>query len=194
MERRNEKGREVGRKIDFLGYQFTQEKTLLRKSMKKRFAKRIKHVKSKKRRQEVLAAYHGWCKHGDCKNLWNLLTDNYMGFSKKGIRQSNKTKDGKKFYDVSTVRLMDILNVPIIVHDFESGIKTKQGDDRYCVLIEVEGERRKFITNCYNIKDILDQARQAESEGAKIFPVDNVIVKRRQLSDGKYTYYFDEQY
>ena len=117
-----------------------------------------------------------------------------MGFSKKGIRQSNKTKDGKKFYDVSTVRLMDILNVPIIVHDFESGIKTKQGDDRYCVLIEVEGERRKFITNCYNIKDILDQAREAEKEGAKIFPVDNVIVKRRQLSDGKYTYYFDEQY
>jgi hypothetical protein len=37
-----------------------------------------------------------------------------------------------------------------------------------------------------------EKGREAEKEGAKIFPVENVIVKRRQLSDGKYTYYFDE--
>lgn len=115
-----------------------------------------------------------------------------MGFAKKGIKQSNKTKDGKKFYDVPTARLMEIVNVPITIIDFESGIITKQGEDRYCVLFELDGQRNKFITNCFNIKDILDQSRAAEKNGRKIFPVDNVIIKRKQLGDGKSTYYFDE--
>lgn len=89
-------------------------------------------------------------------------------------------------------RLMDILNVPITVVDFETNVKTKQGEGRYCVLFEQNGQRSKFITNCYNLKDVLDQAREAENNGQKIFPVENVIVKRRSLGDGKSAYYFEE--
>lgn len=61
-----------------------------------------------------------------------------------------------------------------------------------CVLFEQNGQRSKFITNCYNLKDVLDQAREAENNGQKIFPVENVIVKRRSLGDGKSAYYFEE--
>lgn len=189
---KEERGREVGRKIDFLGYQFTREKTLLRKTTKKNFCRRIKKIKSRKRRLEILASYNGWCKYGDCKNLWNVVTDNYMGFAKKGIKGSQQTKDGRKFYDVPTSRLMDILNVPITVVDFETNIKTKQGPDRYCILFEINGERRKFITNCLSLKDVLDQAALAEESGENIFPVQDVIIRRRQLNEGKSTYYFDE--
>ena len=57
---------------------------------------------------------------------------------------------------------------------------------------EQNGQRSKFITNCYNLKDVLDQAREAENNGQKIFPVENVIVKRRSLGDGKSAYYFEE--
>lgn len=110
----------------------------------------------------------------------------------KGIKQSGRTKDGKKFFDVKETRLMDILNVPITVVDFETNVKTKQGEGRYCVLFEQNGQRSKFITNCYNLKDVLDQAREAENNGQKIFPVENVIVKRRSLGDGKSAYYFEE--
>lgn len=56
----------------------------------------------------------------------------------------------------------------------------------------MDGQRSKFITNCYNLKDVLDQAREAENNGQKIFPVENVIVKRRSLGDGKSAYYFEE--
>lgn len=98
-----------------------------------------------------------------------------MSFADKGIKQSGRTKDGKKFFDVKETRLMDILNVPITVVDFEQN-----------------GQRSKFITNCYNLKDVLDQAREAENNGQKIFPVENVIVKRRSLGDGKSAYYFEE--
>lgn len=122
---------------------------------------------------------------------WRILHHAIMRVI-KGIKQSGRTKDGKKFFDVKETRLMDILNVPITVVDFETNVKTKQGEGRYCVLFEQNGQRSKFITNCYNLKDVLDQAREAENNGQKIFPVENVIVKRRSLGDGKSAYYFEE--
>ena len=115
-----------------------------------------------------------------------------MSFADKGIKQSGMTKDGKKFFDVAEMRLMEILNIPITALDFETNVKTSQGDGRYCVLFEMNGAKYKFITNCYNMKDVLDQARKQEAEGGKVFPVENVIIKRRALRDGKSTYYFDE--
>lgn len=115
-----------------------------------------------------------------------------MGFAKKGIKQSHQTKEGRKFFDVPTARLMDILNVPVTIIDYETGIETKQGADRYCVLFVINGEKRKFITNCFNLKDVLDQSRAAEDAGEDIFPVEDVVIRRRQLNDGKSTYFFDE--
>jgi hypothetical protein len=181
-----------GRRINFLGYCFTKDNVRMRKSMKKNFARKVKRIKSRKRNREIRASYWGWCKWGDCKNLWRTITNNDMSFADKGIKQSDRTKDGKKFFDVKETRLMDILNVPITVVDFETNVKTKQGEGRYCVLFEQNGQRSKFITNCYNLKDVLDQAREAENNGQKIFPVENVIVKRRSLGDGKSAYYFEE--
>ncbi len=48
-----------------------------------------------------------------------------MSFADKGIKQSGRTKDGKKFFDVKETRLMDILNAPITVVDFETNVKVK---------------------------------------------------------------------
>lgn len=165
-----------GRRINFLGYCFTKDNVRMRKNMKKNFARKVKRIKSRKRNREIRASYWGWCKWGDCKNLWRTITNNDMSFADKGIKQSGRTKDGKT----------------ITVVDFETNVKTKQGEGRYCVLFEQNGQRSKFITNCYNLKDVLDQAREAENNGQKIFPVENVIVKRRSLGDGKSAYYFEE--
>lgn len=38
----------------------------------------------------------------------------------------------------------------------------------------------------------INNLREAENNGQKIFPVENVIVKRRSLGDGKSAYYFEE--
>lgn len=119
-----------------MGYCFTKDNVRMRKSMKKNFARKVKRIKSRKRNREIRASYWGWCKWGDCKNLWRTITNNDMSFADKGIKQSGRTKDGKKFFDVKETRLMDILNVPITVVDFETNVKTKQGEGRYCVLFE----------------------------------------------------------
>lgn len=127
---------------------------------------------------------------------WKSLSHNEIDrIIAERIEADNKrieANGGKKFFDVKETRLMDILNVPITVVDFETNVKTKQGEGRYCVLFEQNGQRSKFITNYYNLKDVLDQAREAENNGQKIFPVENVIVKRRSLGDGKSAYYFEE--
>jgi len=60
--------------IDFLGYRFFHTHRKLRKSIKKQFCRSMKHVKSAKRKQEILAAYKGWCEHGNCRRLWYLQT------------------------------------------------------------------------------------------------------------------------
>lgn len=115
-----------------------------------------------------------------------------MSFAEKGIKRSGTTKDGKRFFDAEERRMMDILNVPITVIDFVPNITTRNGDGRYCILFDLDGKRCKVITNSYKIKDVLDQSREAEKDGNKIFPVENVVIRRRSLAEGKSDYYFDE--
>lgn len=188
-------GREArGRGIDFLGFVFSRNNVRLRKSVKHNFAIKVKKNKTNETRlKQVKAAYWGWCKWGRCRHLWKTITDNDMGFASKGIKPSSKTKDGKKYYQVKSVSITDILNVPITIIDFEVGITTSKGKDRYAVLYEdASGERCKFVTSAFEIKNVLDQAHKAEEAGKQIFPVSGVIIRKRAFGDGKSSYYFDE--
>ena len=60
------------RGIDFVGYVFYHTHVLLRKSIKKRFAKAV----SKNASQQTIAAYNGWTKHCNSKNLIKKLLPN----------------------------------------------------------------------------------------------------------------------
>ena len=197
MGKRNENGKGVaGRYIDFLGYNFYRDNVRMRKSMKQRFARKVKRSFGE-RRQQVLASYWGWCKWGNCKHLWKTLTNNDMSFADKGISRKveAKDKDGRRVFDVPEKKVMDILNMPIKVLDFEDNITTKLGPGRCAVLFTFEESPEqgvfKFLTGSLSLKDTLNRARAAEKEDKKIFPVDNVVVKRKNLGNGKISYYFD---
>jgi RNA-directed DNA polymerase len=60
------------RGIDFVGYRFYHTHTLLRKSIKKRFAKAVAKHKNK----NTIAAYNGWTKHCNSKNLLKKILAN----------------------------------------------------------------------------------------------------------------------
>lgn len=61
------------RGIDVVGYVHYHTHTLLRKDIKKRFAKML----SRNKNRASIASYHGWTIHADTKNLINkLLNDN----------------------------------------------------------------------------------------------------------------------
>lgn len=192
MARRKDAGGNVavrGAPIDFLGYGFDRDKVLLRKRIKVAFARKVARIKSKKRRREVLASYRGWCKWGNCRNLWNKLTDNDMSFADKGITGRNATNDGQKFFDVPVVRADDIINVPIKIIDFIPGVKTREGSGRYVVKIMHEGKECKFITNSFTLKSMLDQAaEQGILPSAEGF---DTVLRKRDIGCGKKDYKFD---
>jgi RNA-directed DNA polymerase len=60
------------RGIDFVGYKFYHTHTLLRKSIKKRFAKAVSKTKNK----ATIVAYNGWAKHCNSKHLLKKLLPN----------------------------------------------------------------------------------------------------------------------
>ena len=185
----------AGRTIDFLGYCFSRENVRMRKSIKQRFARKMKTLRDPERKKQVLASYYGWCKWGKCRNLWKVITNNDMSFADKGISESSMTMDGKRFFRNREVRAMEILNTPIIVVDFETNIRTKHGDGRYAVLLQKKGENEvmKMVTNSFSIKSVLDQAREHDTKYPNEPPVlpCETVLRRRDLGSNKYDYYFE---
>lgn len=59
----------ASRGIDFVGYRFFHTHTFLRKSIKQNFARMLTNNPS----PHSVAAYYGWAKHGNCKNLLKKL-------------------------------------------------------------------------------------------------------------------------
>lgn len=87
-------------------------------------------------------------------------------------------------FPVPQVSITDVLNCEIEVLDFESGVKTQHGDDRYVVKIRNEGVECKFFTNSTFIKEALHNISKSD------FPFTATIrVKKLGVGNGK-MYYF----
>jgi hypothetical protein len=174
--------------IDMLGYTFLPTHVKMRKRIKQNFARRWKNAKSEKRQRDLLASYYGWCKWGNCHRIFETITD--MSFNALGIKPQITTKDGRRFLDGKSVSAMTILNMPIKIIDFETGVKTRHGEGRYAILIEVNGEQVKIITNSVTLKSQLDQARQMQQAGQKVFPIETKM-HRRELGNNKHDFNFE---
>lgn len=171
--------------LDFLGYVMRgAEDVRLRKRVKQRMARRMAKVKSRKRRRVLVASFYGMAKHANCKNLFYTLTGQTMK-SFKDLGVSYAPADGKKRFPGTTVSIRELVNLPIVVRDFETGIRTEQGEDRTLVAVEVNGEPRKFFTASVEMKNILMQVREM-SDG---FPFETVI-RAEAFGKGKTKYVF----
>lgn len=179
--------------IDFVGYQFFKDYTLIRKKMKKRFGRKIRHLDKQiakgiptadSMKGMVLASYKGWLMHCNGRNLWRKITG-MKSFSELNIKRESKSKDGQVYYDVPTVSCGFLVGRDIVVKDFQENVRTKNGDGRYVVLIEESGHECKFLTNNPRLKDVLSQCRELDA-----FPF-SATFKSRSLSGNKIDYYFE---
>lgn len=91
---------------------------------------------------------------------------------------------GKTIFPVPKISITDVLNCEIEVLDFESGVKTAHGDNRYVVKIKNEGIESKFFTNSTPIKEALDNISKEE------FPFMTVIKQQKFGSGSGKTFYF----
>jgi hypothetical protein len=180
----NERVFPVSEGIDFLGYVIRPEYVRLRKRNKKTFARKMSRIKSKRRKRELSASFYGLTKHADCKRLFLTLTGKNMR-DFKSLNVTYKPEDGKKRFAGVVVSIRELVNLPIVVKDFETGIKTEQGEDRCIVAIEQGGEPKKFFTNSEEMKSILNQVREIPDG----FPFETTI-KTEPFGKGKTKYVF----
>ena len=171
--------------IDFLGYViYGPDHVRLRKRIKQKFARKMHEVKSRRRRRELVASFYGMAKHADCHTLFKKLTGKDMR-SFKDLNVSYKPEDGKKRFPGVVVSIRELVNLPIIVKDFETGIKTEQGEDRCIVAIEMNGEPKKFFTNSEEMKNILSQVKEMPDG----FPFETTI-RTETFGKGRTKYVF----
>lgn len=180
----NERVFPVDEGIDFLGYVIYPDHVMLRKRIKQKFARKMHEVKSRKRRRVLIASFYGMAKHADCNMLFNKLTGKNMK-SFKDLNVAYKPEDGKKRFAGAVVSIRELVNLPIVVKDFELGVKTSQGEDRCVVSIEQNGEPKKFFTNSEEMKNILQQV----SEMPDGFPFETTI-KAETFGKGRTKYIF----
>ncbi len=181
----NERIFPVSEGIDFLGYViYSSEHVELRKRIKQSMARKIHEIKSKRRRRELIASFYGMAKHANCNMLFNKLTGKTMK-SFKDLKVAYKPEDGKKRFPGAVVSIRELVNLPIVVKDYEMGIKTEQGEDRCIVAIEQNGEAKKFFTNSEEMKNILTQIREMPDG----FPFETTI-KTETFGKGRTKYVF----
>ncbi len=168
----NEAVRPISDGLDMCGYVHYPTHSLIRKRIKQNAARKLSKVKSRKRRKEIIGSFKGMACHADCKNLFKKLTNKEMKkFGEMGV--SYTPADGKKRFPGKTTRLGNICNKQIEVHDYEKGINTSQGDDRYVVSFydQQKKEWGKFFTASEEMKSILDQISDIEDG----FPFETTI-------------------
>jgi RNA-directed DNA polymerase len=170
--------------IDFLGYVIYPTHVELRKRVKQRMARHMHDVRSRTRRAKLIASFYGMTKHANCNNLFYTLTHKKMK-SFKDLNIAYKPDDGKKRFAGSVVSVRELVNIPIVVKDYETGIKTDQGEDRCVVSVDVGGEPKKFFTNSAEMKNILEQVSLVPDG----FPFETVI-KTEAFGKGRTKYVF----
>ena len=121
----NERVFPVSEGIDFVGYKIYPDHVLVRKRIKKKFAAKIKKIKSRKRRHELVASFYGMTKHADCVNLNNKLIGVETMKSFKDLKVTYQPANGQKYFPGDTISIRDLVNLKIIVNDFQLGVKTR---------------------------------------------------------------------
>lgn len=125
--------------LDFLGFVIYPRYSVMRKRVKKNFARRLKKVRSRKRRVEIVGSLWGMAKHADCWHLLEklLFRKEFVKLKRKvmkdfGTAKSDpKTIDGKKSFRGSKISGKELEHKPFIVVDYETGVIPKIESDRY---------------------------------------------------------------
>ena len=91
---------------------------------------------------------------------------------------------GSNIFPVQQVSITDILNSEIEVQDYEAGVRTQHGDNRYVVKIKADGKECKFFTNSTPIKEALGKIPHEN------FPFITVIRAKKLGMGNSKMYYF----
>jgi len=187
----NECVRPISEGIDFLGFVYDGKKARLRKRTKQKAARKLHKIKSRKRRQEIIGSLKGMAKWCDSKHLYKTLTGKNMESFADKVKQMKKDgveytgKNGKRMLTGQEVSLRMLVNMHIVVLDFEPDVPTQNGL-RYVVQFQKDdGTIGKYLTNDSEQKFWLEEFRKANN-----IPFDCTITPQ-YFGQGKVRYMFN---
>lgn len=90
----------------------------------------------------------------------------------------------KKIFDIPQISIEDVINQEIEVLDYQAGVTTSHGDDRYVLKIRHEDKEVKFFTSAAPIKKALDLIPPED------YPFLTTIKQRRFGKGSKKTFEF----
>lgn len=182
--------RPVSEGIDFLGFVYDGSNARLRKRTKQKAARKLKKIRSRRRRQEIIGSLKGMAKWCDAKYLFKKLTGKRMESFADKVRQMKNDgveytgKNGKRMLTGQEVSLRTLVNMHIVVLDFEPDVPTKNGL-RYVVQFQRDdGSIGKYLTNDSEQKFWLEEFRKAGN-----IPFDCTIMPQ-YFGQGKVRYMF----
>lgn len=110
----------------------------IRKRTKQKFARRIKRVKSRKRRQVLVGSFFGMASHGDCRHLLKTLITptefRKLKHKRKmkdlgNFKVSPMTLDGKKNFRGKKISARELDHRGVIIVDFEKLIPKRESEE-----------------------------------------------------------------
>lgn len=148
MIKPSEAVRPISEGLDYLGYKTYADDSnarrvvysKIRKRTKQKFARRIKDVKSRKRRQSLIGSFFGMAAHADCRHLLKKLITpseykklkHYRKMKDFGEFKVNPpTLDGKKNFKGRKITPQELDRKGVIIVDFESDVTPKRERDDY---------------------------------------------------------------
>lgn len=119
--------------VDFLGYKIYPDYTRVRKRNKKKAARRLKKLKSKRRRHEIIASFYSLCKHADAKHLFYKITgirmadyQNLKSLAELGISSTpGVRRNGQKNFPCRELSLNQLVGSTLCILDFQTDISTR---------------------------------------------------------------------
>ena len=144
-------------KLDFVGYRFYFNHTLLRKRMKQKFKRKMHNLVNPMRRYQVAMSYKGWLIHCNGINLWRKVThmDSFDDFTMPKFE--DRDAEGKRILQGRKGTVAMILNQPMTLQDVEFDVRSQFGKTGLTNIMQVQlgGVTYKLRTsNSYLVKQL----------------------------------------
>ena len=134
--------------IDFLGFVYDGKKARIRKRTKQRFARHMAKVKSRSRRRKLIDSFYGMAKWGNCIFLIRTILDEKRDMEEfKNLGLVYEPEDGKKQFDGERVKLGTMVNLHIVILDFEEDVQTENGMRTLVQFQYDNGKKAKYFTS-----------------------------------------------
>lgn len=169
--------------LDFVGYRFYRNRTLLRRAMKQKFARQMHRLTDPMRRYQCAVSYKGWLMHCNGYNLWHKTMA--INFADLHVPEYNHTDaDGNRMLDGMKMSIRSMVGRPLTFIEISSGKSKIEGRENSPILwvqVEENGNTYKFSTGS---RRLMFKLGYCEEHG--LFPFTGTIVSH---NDGAYTEY-----